>query len=110
MTKTPSKEKRGEKAEKILKIILFSSLNGKALKRFLALAGRVKKGGTTEALLSGEAVKLAEFGMFSVRKRADRLGRNSTTGEFLLIKIHRLAVFRPTRCFWGEGTDRDKQN
>jgi len=34
-------------------------------------------------------------------KRADRLGHNPKNGESLLIKSHRVVVFRPTRHFWG---------
>jgi hypothetical protein len=37
---------------------------------------------------------------------ADRLGRNPKTGESLLIKEHRVVVFRPTRHFWGEEKDK----
>ena len=56
----------------------------------------------TQTVLSGESVKLTGFGTFEVRKREDRLGRNPKTGEPLLIKSHRVVVFRPTRHFWGE--------
>ncbi len=60
----------------------------------------------TQTVLGGEAVKLTGFGTFEVRKRADRLGRNPETGEPLLIKGHRVVVFRPTRHFWGKGEDK----
>ncbi|MGC8501190.1 MAG: HU family DNA-binding protein [Leptospirillia bacterium] len=56
----------------------------------------------TNAVLTGESVKLTGFGTFEVRKREDRLGRNPKTGEPLLIKSHSVVVFRPTRHFWGE--------
>lgn len=55
----------------------------------------------TQTILGGESVKLTGFGTFDVRKRADRVGRNPKTGESLLIKEHRVVVFRPTRHFWG---------
>ncbi len=56
----------------------------------------------SNSVLAGESVKLTGFGTFEVRKREDRLGRNPKTGEPLLIKSHKVVVFRPTRHFWGE--------
>ena len=60
----------------------------------------------TQTVLEGKTVKLTGFGTFEVRKRADRVGRNPKTNEPLLIKSHRVVVFRPTRSFWGEGKDK----
>ena len=60
----------------------------------------------TQTVLDGKVVKLTGFGTFELRKRADRLGRNRKIGEPLLIKSHRVVVFRPTRHFWEEGTDK----
>ena len=60
----------------------------------------------TRTVLDGKVVKLTGFGTFELRKRAERLGRNPKTGEPLLIKSHRVVVFRPTRHFWEEGTDK----
>ncbi len=57
-------------------------------------------GEITQTLLDGEPVKLTGFGTFKVRKRADRLGRNLRTGESILIKEHRVVVFRLARNFW----------
>jgi nucleoid DNA-binding protein len=51
-------------------------------------------------LLENNSVKLAGFGTFETRKRKDRQGRNPKTGAPLLIKTHRVIVFRPTRNFW----------
>ena len=61
----------------------------------------------TRTVLDGKVVKLTGFGTFELRKRAERLGRNPKTGEPLLIKSHRVVVFRPTRKFWEEGTDKN---
>ena len=61
----------------------------------------------TQSLLEGKSVKLTGFGTFEIRKRAERLGRNPKTGEPLLIKSHRVVVFRPTRKFWEEGTTKN---
>ena len=65
-------------------------------------------GEITQTVLDGKAVKLTGFGTFELQKRADRLGRNRKIGEPLLIKSHRVVVFRPTRHFWEEGMDRNK--
>ena len=64
-------------------------------------------GEITQTVLDGKVVKLTGFGTFELRKRAERLGRNPKTGEPLLIKSHRVVVFRPTRHFWEEGTDKN---
>ena len=61
----------------------------------------------TQTALDGKVVKLTGVRTFDLRKRADRLGRNPKTGEPLLIKSHRVVVFRPTRHFWEEGTDKN---
>ncbi len=61
----------------------------------------------TRTVLDGKVVKLTGFGTFELRKRAESLGRNPKTGEPLLIKSHRVVVFRPTRKFWEEGTDKN---
>ena len=60
-----------------------------------------------QTVLEDKSVKLTGFGTFELRKRADRLGCNPKTGEPLLIKSHRVVVFRPTRHFWEEGTDKN---
>lgn len=60
----------------------------------------------TQTVLDGKVVNLMGFGTFEFRKRADRLGRNPKTGESLLIKSHRVVVFRPPRHFWEEGRDK----
>ena len=62
----------------------------------------------TQTVLDGKVVKLTGFGTFELQKRADRLGRNRKIGEPLLIKSHRVVVFRPTRHFWEEGKNKKK--
>ena len=47
-----------------------------------------------ERLSDGESVKLSSFGTFSVRDKAERIGRNPRTGEEVPIRPRRVAVFR----------------
>ena len=49
-----------------------------------------------EALLSGETVKLAGFGVFSVVERKEMLGRNITAGSTVLIPKRHVVVFKPS--------------
>ncbi|MCH7929062.1 MAG: integration host factor subunit alpha [Proteobacteria bacterium] len=45
-------------------------------------------------LASGESVKISSFGTFSVRRKAQRIGRNPKTGEEVPILPRRVLVFR----------------
>jgi integration host factor subunit alpha len=49
------------------------------------------------ALAQGEAVKISSFGSFSVRSKAQRVGRNPKTGEEVPIMPRRVLVFRPSQ-------------
>lgn len=46
------------------------------------------------ALRDGESVQLVGFGVFEVRERAARTGRNPQTGERVQIAASRLPAFR----------------
>jgi integration host factor subunit alpha len=46
------------------------------------------------ALVRGEMVKVSSFGSFSVRDKAERVGRNPKTGEEVPILPRRVLVFR----------------
>ncbi|HEX4157563.1 MAG TPA: integration host factor subunit alpha [Rhizomicrobium sp.] len=48
------------------------------------------------ALARGESVKLSSFGTFSVRNKAQRVGRNPKTGHEVPIAPRRVLVFRPS--------------
>jgi integration host factor subunit alpha len=48
------------------------------------------------ALSRGETVKLSAFGTFSVRQKAERMGRNPKTGHEVPIAPRRVLVFRPS--------------
>ncbi len=48
----------------------------------------------SDALVSGESVKISSFGTFSVREKAARIGRNPKTGEEVPITPRRVLTFR----------------
>ena len=50
----------------------------------------------TDALTRGEMVKISSFGSFSVRRKAQRVGRNPKTGEEVPILPRQVLVFRPS--------------
>ncbi|KCV83747.1 integration host factor subunit alpha [Actibacterium atlanticum] len=50
----------------------------------------------SDALVSGEQVKISSFGTFSVREKAARVGRNPKTGEEVPISPRRVLTFRPS--------------
>ncbi len=47
-------------------------------------------------LVDGETVKISSFGTFSVRDKAQRIGRNPKTGDEVPILPRRVLVFRPS--------------
>ena len=49
------------------------------------------------AMARGEAVKLSGFGVFQVRAKAERMGRNPKTGEPALIEPRNVIGFRPSQ-------------
>jgi integration host factor subunit alpha len=53
-------------------------------------------GHMSDALASGETVKISSFGTFSVRDKAARVGRNPKTGEEVPILPRRVMTFRPS--------------
>ena len=48
----------------------------------------------TDALASGENVKISSFGSFSVRQKGSRVGRNPKTGVEVEIKPRKVLVFK----------------
>ena len=48
----------------------------------------------SSTLVRGESVKISSFGRFSVRDKAQRIGRNPKTGEEFPIPPRRVLVFR----------------
>jgi len=51
----------------------------------------------SDALSSGENVKITSFGSFSVRQKGERIGRNPKTGEEVPISPRKVIVFRPSQ-------------
>ena len=50
----------------------------------------------SDALVSGDQVKISSFGTFSIRDKAARVGRNPKTGEEVPIHPRRVLTFRPS--------------
>lgn len=49
-----------------------------------------------DRLVDGESVKISSFGVFSLRDKAARIGRNPKTGEEKVITPRRVLTFRPS--------------
>ena len=49
-----------------------------------------------DALVRGEAVKLRSFGLFTVRAKRERIGRNPRTGVEVPITPRRVLTFKPS--------------
>ena len=52
----------------------------------------------TDCLERGETLKLSSFGLFVVRKKGQRMGRNPKTGEEAPISPRRVIVFKPSEA------------
>lgn len=50
----------------------------------------------TDALVRGEPVKLRSFGLFTVRAKRERVGRNPRTGVEVPITPRRVLTFKPS--------------
>jgi integration host factor subunit alpha len=50
----------------------------------------------SDALASGETVKISSFGTFSIRDKSARSGRNPKTGDEVPISPRRVLTFRPS--------------
>lgn len=48
-------------------------------------------------LESGEKIKIAGFGNFVVKEKADRRGRNPQTGEEIVISARKILTFKPSQ-------------
>ncbi len=50
----------------------------------------------SDALVHGDSVKLRSFGLFAVRAKRERIGRNPRTGIEVPIKPRRVLTFKPS--------------
>jgi integration host factor subunit alpha len=50
----------------------------------------------SNALASGDSVKISSFGTFSIRDKTARVGRNPKTGDEVPISPRRVLTFRPS--------------
>jgi integration host factor subunit alpha len=50
----------------------------------------------TDCLERGETVKLSSFGLFVVRSKGQRMGRNPRTGQEVPIAPRRVVMFKPS--------------
>lgn len=48
-----------------------------------------------DSLVRGEKVELRNFGVFKVKERRSRTGRNPRTGEIVPVPARKVAVFKP---------------
>jgi integration host factor subunit alpha len=48
-------------------------------------------------LETGEKIKIAGFGNFVVKEKADRRGRNPQTGEEIVISARKILTFKPSQ-------------
>ncbi|QHD70697.1 integration host factor subunit alpha (plasmid) [Sphingobium yanoikuyae] len=51
----------------------------------------------SDALASGENVKITNFGTFLLNEKAERIGRNPKTGEEATISARCVVTFRPSQ-------------
>jgi len=48
-----------------------------------------------EALIRGEKIELRNFGVFKIKQRRSRLGRNPRTGQPVPVPPRKVVVFKP---------------
>ena len=65
-------------------------------------------GHISDALVSGESVKISSFGTFSVREKAARVGRNPKTGQEVPIHPRRVMTFRSSHLMKDRVADGNK--
>lgn len=62
----------------------------------------------SDALVTGETVKISSFGTFSVRSKSARVGRNPKTGDEAPIPARRVMTFRPSHLMKDRVADGNK--
>jgi len=51
----------------------------------------------TDALQKGERIAIPGFGVFQVKERSERKGRNPRTGEIITIPARKVVHFKPAK-------------
>ena len=54
------------------------------------------------SLANGENVYLRGFGSFTIKKRAEKTGRNISRNTTIIIPAHNIPAFKPAKTFVGE--------
>jgi len=81
------------KAELIAKVAEKAGVSKKQADRCLKAFIEV----ITEALQKGEKIALPGFGIFQVKERSERKGRNPRTGEIITIPARKVVAFKPAK-------------
>ena len=82
------------KAELVEKVAIGAGLSKKQAEEAVnALVATVEK-----ALVKGQEVKVAGFGIFAKKARAARVGTNPSTGAKIKIPASKAVVFRPSKA------------
>ncbi|MBI2876725.1 MAG: integration host factor subunit alpha [Candidatus Tectomicrobia bacterium] len=55
-----------------------------------------------DTLKSGERVQIAGFGIFDIREKGKRVGRNPKTGEEIVISPRKVLTFKPSKILRDE--------
>lgn len=82
------------KSELITETALKTGMTRKDTERVLNVAFELM----TQELANSESVKISGFGIFSVKERMERYGRNPRTGEMLKIPAVKAVQFRPGKA------------
>ena len=54
------------------------------------------------SMINGENVYLRGFGSFTIKKRAEKTGRNISRNTTIIIPAHNIPAFKPAKTFMGE--------
>ncbi|NCA86569.1 MAG: integration host factor subunit beta [Clostridia bacterium] len=57
------------------------------------------------SMISGENVYLRGFGSFTIKKRAEKTGRNISKNTTIIIPAHNIPTFKPAKTFVNEVKD-----
>lgn len=75
------------------------ALGPRVTKRDSGLAVDAFLAAVQDALVQGEGIEIRGFGVFKVRHRKARTGRNPRTGEPVPVPARSVPVFQPSRHF-----------